>query len=159
MNKLLLFTDGSVNTKSKIGFGAYLAIEEIDQPIETLKNKVNIKQFEDTNSTKLELQTVLWALNQIPAEKRKVIIYTDSQNIIGLLERRERLELSNYISKKNKLITNHLLYKEFYKLTDKLHCEFVKISGHKATIKKNELDKIFTIVDRASRNASRKHEI
>ena len=155
----MLFTDGSVNTKSKIGYGAYLFISEDGLSLDSLKRHIKIKRFEKTNSTKLELQTLLWALNDIRPYKNEVIVYTDSQNVIGLLKRRERLEKNNYLSKENKLITNHQLYQEFYKVTDHLNCQFVKVSGHKRLNQKDYIDQLFTLVDRASRNALRKNRL
>jgi len=156
MNKLKLFTDGSVNTKSKIGYGAYLFISEYDVSVHSLQKHVQVKQFEETSSTKLELQTLLWALDEIVTGENKVTIYTDSQNIVSLLERRERLEENKYSSKKNKLIKNHQLYKEFYKISDKINLEIIKVQGHKKSSQKGEIDQYFTLVDRASRNALRK---
>lgn len=159
MKKLMIFTDGSVNTKSKIGYGASLTLTDLDFPIDEIKKQVKLKRFEETSSTKLELQILIWTLTQIPLSDNKVTVYTDSQNIISLLGRRERLEENNFSSKKNELIKNHLLYQEFYRITDQFNCEFIKVSGHKASKKKNEIDQIFTLVDRASRNALRKDEI
>lgn len=156
MNELKLFTDGSVNTKLKIGYGAYLSVHKCKISLNLLKGEVKVKRYEETTSTKLELQTLLWALSDIKANESKITIYTDSQNIISLFERRERLEQNNYSSKKNKLIKNHQLYKDFYNATDKLNCEFVKVDGHKRSIQKNEIDLLFSLVDRASRNALRK---
>jgi len=63
--KLLLFTDGSVNTKTKIGYGAYLFLNEEELSGISLKNKVKFKRFENTSSSKLELQTLLYALKEI----------------------------------------------------------------------------------------------
>ncbi len=155
MNTLKLFTDGSVNTKSKIGYGAYLFISEDGLSLDSLKTHIKVKRFEETTSTKLELQTLLWALSSIEVNEYKIIVYTDSQNIISLLERRERLEQNNYSSKKNKLIKNFKLYQDFYKITDQLNCKFIKVRGHKRSIQKNNIDQLFTLVDRASRNALR----
>ena len=86
MDKLMLFTDGSVNTQSNIGYGAYLAVSEYGLSLESLKKCVKVKRFEYTSSTKLELQTLLWALSDIQALESKLIIYTDSQNILGYQE-------------------------------------------------------------------------
>ena len=151
----MLFTDGSVNVQTNIGFGACLIVSEPEQDTGSLKNLVKVKRFENTSSTKLELQTLLWALNENQFLERKVIIYTDSQNIIGLPGRRARLELNDYRSKKNKQLKNSELYQEFYQITDQLDCEFVKVRGHKASHQKDNIDRIFTLVDRASRNALR----
>ena len=151
----MLFTDGSVNVQTNIGFGACLIVSEPEQDTGSLKNLVKVKRFENTSSTKLELQTLLWALNENQFLERKVIIYTDSQNIIGLPGRRARLELNDYRSKKNERIKNYKLYQEFYRITDAINCEFVKVRGHQQTQKKDNIHKIFTIVDRASRTALR----
>lgn len=148
--KLLLFTDGSVNTKLRIGYGAYLALSEGQ---EALVSHIKLKQFLDTSSTKLELQTILWALSEISADE--VVSYTDSQNIVGLNSRRKKLEENEYYAKNGKLLNNHELYKQFYQLTDNLNISFTKIRGHSPSTKKSDVDLIFTLVDRASRNALR----
>jgi ribonuclease HI len=149
----MLFTDGSVNTQSKIGYGAYLVVEEKGLSIEVLKKLVKVKRFEDTSSTKLELQTLLWALKEIELPGRKVKIYTDSQNIIGLPGRRKRFEQNDYRSKKNIRIKNYKLYQEFYEITDHLDFELVKVEGHQRSNQKDDIARLFTIVDKASRKA------
>ncbi len=174
MIDLLLFTDGSVNPQLKIGYGAYLMILKSDvsltkqlspkkkRMIESLKAKVTLKKFEQTSSTRLELQTLLWALKGIHVSQPpgcKVTVVTDSQNIIGLQKRRAKLEQNNFRSKKNKRINNYELYLQFYSMIDQLDCEFVKIQGHKVSKQKNTLDTLFTLVDRASRHALRKNAV
>ena len=151
----MLLTDGSVNTQSKIGYGAYLAVSEHGLSLDSLRECVKVRRFEHTSSTKLELQTLLWALGDIQTLEGKVIVYTDSQNIMGLPGRRERFEQSNYRSKRNRLLNNYELYQEFYKITDQLNCKFVKVRGHQVSNQKDDTDRLFTLVDRASRNALR----
>ena len=114
---------------------------------------IKIRKFENTSSTKLELQTLLWALSEIQVGDRKVIVHTDSQNIISLEKRRSRLEKNNYQSKNNKRFNNFKIYQDFFKIIDKMDCEFVKVCGHQVSIQKNEIDHLFTLVDRASRKA------
>ena len=160
MKELMLFSDGSVNTHSNVGYGAYLAVPErrlsLDS-LDLLRLRVKVKRFENTSSTKLELQTLLWALNDIQASGCRVIVYTDSQNIIGLPGRRDRFEQKEYRSKKNRRLNNYKLYQEFFIITDQLDCEFVKVRGHQASNQKDDMDRIFTLVDRASRNALREN--
>jgi len=151
----MLFTDGSVNTRTHIGFGAYLVVAEDEISIDELKSRVIVKEFEHTSSTKLELQTLLWALSDIQVNGRKVSVYTDSQNIISLEGRRARLEENDYRSKNNKRLNNYELYRDFFKMTDELDCEFLKVRGHRVSNQKDEIDRLFTLVDRASRNALR----
>lgn len=155
MNELTLLADGSVNTLSKVGYGAYLLLSEPGLSLAELSLRVRVKRFEQTSSTKLELQTLLWALNDIQTAGQKLIIYTDSQNIIGLPARRDRLERNDYRSKKNIRLGNYQLYQQFYRLTDQLDCAFVKIRGHLATKHKDDIDRLFSLVDKASRQSLR----
>lgn len=160
MCHLQVFTDGSVNAQSKVGCGAYLLVPDLNMPIDSLKDTVQVRRFKQTSSTKLELQTLLWALSETIASASgtdiTLTIYTDSQNIIGLPERRTRLEESNYFSSTNKRLNNYELYQEFYLLTSRLKCELIKVAGHQASSKKNKVDRLFGLVDRASRRALRK---
>ncbi len=151
----MLLTDGSVNTKSNIGYGAYLAVSDRGLSLDSLRACVKVRRFKHTSSTKLELQTLLWALSDIQALGSRVIVYTDSQNIMGLQGRRDRFEQNDYCSKKNKRLNNYELYQEFYRMTDQLECEFVKVRGHQVSNQKDDLDRLFTLVDRASRKALR----
>jgi ribonuclease HI len=151
----MLLTDGSVNTQSHVGYGAYLAVSERGLSFDSLRACVKVMRFEHTSSTKLELQTLLWALGDIQALESKVVVYTDSQNILGLPGRRERFEQNNYYSKKGRHLNNYELYQEFFKITDQLNCKFVKVRGHQVSKQKDDIDRLFTLVDRASRNALR----
>ncbi len=155
MKKIKLFTDSSVNPQEKIGFGSFLILEEKNISFEEMKKNIKIKRFENTSSTKLELQTLLWALDEIDDTKVLIEVYTDCQNIIGLEDRRKRFEINDYKSSKNKLINNHELYKDFFEKTDKLNIILIKVKGHKKNSLKNEIDTIFNLVDKASRNALR----
>ena len=152
---LLLFTDGSVNVKTKIGYGAYLLLKVEELSENALKSKVNIERFENTSSTKLELQTLLFALTKIDNSATKIIVYTDSQNIIRLPERRERLEKNDFRNSNNKLLKNHELYRDFFKIIDQLDIEFIKVKGHQPSSQKDTINQIFTLVDRAARKALR----
>ena len=151
----MLLMDGSVNAQSHIGYGAYLAVSERELSLASLRTRVKVRRFEHTSSTKLELQTLLWALSDIQALGRKVIVYTDSQNNMGLQGRRDRFRRNDYRSKKNKRLNNYELYQEFYRMIDQLDCELVKVHGHQVSNQKDDIDRLFTIVDRASRNALR----
>lgn len=145
-----LFCDGSVNPQIKVGFGAYFILDENIQ-----NQNIKTKKFENTSSTKLELEVLLWALKDENIEEKKVQIYTDCQNIFSLLNRREKLERNNFKTSTNKIVKNELLYKEFYSFIDKYEIEFIKVKGHKKSSLKDEIDKAFNLVDKASRSALR----
>ena len=144
-----LFTDGSVNPQKRVGFGAYLSVNDKDET-----GQVHVKQFNDTSSTQLELETLLWAIEDISIQT-DISIYTDCQNILSLLSRREGLEQRNYHSKTGKPIKHTLLYQKFFHLCDKYQCTFIKVKGHKTSHLKDEVDRLFTLVDKASREALR----
>jgi ribonuclease HI len=156
MDDVKLFTDGSADPNSNIGYGAYLIVAQAGLSLDTLRCRVKLRRFEHTSSTKLEMQTLLWALSDAKAQGRRVRVYTDSQNIIGLLRRRDRLEKKGYLSNKQNLICHHALYREFYRRVDLVDCEFIKVAGHKTSHQQDETDRCFSLVDRASRKALRK---
>ncbi len=158
MKKIKLFTDSSVNPQEKIGFGSFLLLNNDEtKAFEDLKKDIKLKRFENTSSTKLELQTLLWALDEIEDKNIIIEIYTDCQNIIGLENRRDKLEKNHFYSTSGKLMNNHELYKNFYEKLDKLNLTFIKVKGHKKNSLKDEIDNIFNLVDRVSRNALREN--
>lgn len=150
LNELLLFTDGSVQPRSRIGYGAYLALTDLASASESL---VQVKRFEDTSSSQLEIETLLWALQEM--KPQSVTLYTDSQNIIGLPNRREKLERQNYCSKTGKPLKHAALYQQFFALTDAIEFTLVKVKGHQRAHEKGPIEKVFTLVDRGSRRALR----
>ncbi len=164
MRQLQIFTDGSVNTKTKVGYGAYLATRNgqcIDQQSipGTSKDKVHSRRFENTSSTKLELQTFLWAVKEVQAAheglKFTLAVYTDSQNIVTLPQRRVRLEQRNFLSSKNKPLKNQDLYKEFYQLASEVEFDLIKVVGHQSSKDKDEIGRLFSLVDKVARSALR----
>lgn len=155
MNKesIYLFVDGSVNPQEKVGYGSYLVLNDLES--HHIDSLIKIKRFENTSSTKLEIEVLLWALENEDFRDSKLTIFTDCQNIIGLENRREKFENNNYHSKTQKQIKNHLYYKEFFKYKDLLDFDLIKVKGHKKSSLKNQIDKIFTLVDKSSRNTLR----
>lgn len=152
---LRLFTDGSVDVKTGIGYGACLIVTDQEVPSDEMKKQVKIRRFENTSSTRLELETLLWALSSVPPENTRIKIYTDSQNIIGLPGRRKRFEQNDYHSKNGRLISNHDLYMEFFRVIDLFDIELIKAKGHQPTFRKDEIHRLFAFVDKASRKALR----
>ncbi len=157
MKKIKLFTDSSVNPQEKIGFGSFLILDEKNISFEKMKKNIKIKRFENTSSTKLELQTLLWVLEEINDKNIIIEVYTDCQNIIGLQDRREKLQKNNFHSSSGKLMNNHELYKDFFEKIDELNLTFIKVKGHKKNSLKDEIDTIFNLVDKSSRNALREN--
>ena len=154
-----LLTDGSVNTQTKVGYGACLWLQEFTTPTDLLKHTVTVKRFEATSSTKLELETLIWSLHEHLASANKqtieITVYTDSQNIINLPGRRARLERDDYFSRNKKKLKHHQLYKVFYSLMDHLHFKLVKVQGHQPSGNRDLIAQHFSLVDQAARQALR----
>jgi ribonuclease HI len=155
----MLFTDGSVDTNTRIGFGAYLVVDNTETAPADLKATVRVKRFEETSSTILELQTLLWAMDDavlLRTEKRpRVTAYSDSQNIQGLLARRSSLEARKYFSRNGRQLNSADLYRQFFTMVDERDCHIIKLDGHKPGRSKNDIDRLFSLVDKASRLALR----
>jgi len=146
LKKLTLLTDGSVTPQTKIGYGAYLLL--IDG-----QASINVQHFENTSSSKLELETLLWALSDIDdASSYAVTLYTDSQNIVGLDARRAKIMA-------NPTLKNYALYQAYFQITDTLNLTIIKVSGHLKSSLKDETDQYFSMVDKAARQALRTHSV
>jgi len=160
MRNFALFIDVSVNPQRKIGIGGYLlvpvALLEID-PDRIKRDEVSaqlkINRFEETSSTRLEVQTLLWALEDSRVEVTGSLkIYTDSQCVAGLLGRRTGLERSDFITKRSgRPLANEDLYREFYAAYDQLGFQLIKVPGHSRTSSHDTVQRIFSYVDREVR--------
>lgn len=157
MKSLLLFTDGSVHPTSRIGYGAYLALSDLNADSQSLESGVQLKRFEETSSTQLELETLLWALRA--TQPQTVTLYTDSQNIIGLPNRRERFEKNEYCSKAGTPLNHAELYRQFFSLTDPLDYTLIKVKGHRPAHQHSSVERLFSLVDRATRQALRSEKL
>jgi ribonuclease HI len=155
MPEVFVFTDSSLNPQTHVAYGAYLVIAEPDLDGDALQPRMKLGRFEKTSSTKIELQTLLLALSEIQSPGSRLKVFTDSQNIMGLPDRRDHLERNGFRSKQGALLNNHELYREFYRLIDRLDCEWFKVCGHQPSKQKGDMEQIFALVERASRKALR----
>jgi ribonuclease HI len=166
MNGYALFTDVSLNPQRKLGIGAYLLVptEFLDIPthdigLGELSERIRLKRFTETSSTKLEVQTVLWALENFRNEFNctdplSVRIYTDSQCVIGLLRRKAGLEANGFLARRTRRqLKNATLYREFFTAYDELRFELVKVAGHSRAFSRGTAQLIFSFVDKEARRA------
>jgi len=162
MNDIALFTDVSLNPGRKLGVGACLVLPAsllIEKS--EVADRVKVRRFEDTSSTKLEIQTVLWALEEyrngpeMPGPG-KLYLYSDSQCVSGLLKRRPGLFAGDFLSKRSKRpLRNSTLYRAFYEFHDELGFEVIKVRGHSRTRPNDSAHRIFSFVDKEARKALR----
>ena len=166
MNNFALFTDVSVSPQRKLGIGGYLLVplpflerEPYDIEQGEVAAMIKLKRFDDTSSTKLEVQTVLWALEHSRQELTSsaagsLQIYTDSQCVAGLLRRRAVLEISDFIAKRSgRPLANAALYREFYAAYGQAEFQVIKVSGHSSAGSHDVVHRIFSYVDREVRKA------
>ena len=166
MNRYALFTDVSLNPRLKLGFGAYLVIpssfleippERIIRP--ALIEQIRLRRFDVTSSTKLEVQTLLWALEDFQKEFSgsrfgTLDVYSDSQCVTGLLRRRSQLEMNGFCSKgTNRTVKHACLYRKFYEFHDTLGFEVIKVAGHARSCSHDSIHRIFSFVDKEARKA------
>ncbi len=160
MENYALFTDVSLDPKLKMGVGAYFftGISFLNTSVQLIE-RVEVagqlikRRFMDTSSTKLEVQTVIWALENcrsiLSSSENKLYVYTDSQCVTGLPERRSGLEGNKFLSKRtNHPLKNASLYRQFYQLYDELDFEVIKVAGHLPFSSQDTVHRIFSYVDR-----------
>lgn len=162
----VVFTDVSLNPELSLGLGAFLMLPKSDLAVPVHQmDKTNIikqiefREFTQTSSTRLEVQTVLWALKRCCDEISEspvpnVCVYTDSQCVAGLFARRQKLEARNFASAKTgRLLKNTLLYQQFYALHDAYHFDVTKVTGHRRASSRDSVEFLFSLVDQAVRRA------
>jgi len=151
----------SVNPQLKLGVGGYLLVslsflekDALSIKRDDVSTRVKINHFTETSSTKLELQTILWALEHIREELTEsntggLQIYTDSQCVAGLMGRRKRLEHSGFISKRSgQPLPNAPLYRSFFAAQDQLGFQVMQLPGHSPAGSHSTIQRIFSYVDR-----------
>jgi ribonuclease HI len=87
----------------------------------------------DTTHQRMELAAVIAALeymllNNLAA--RPILLYTDSQYVSGLHQRKEKLITTAFITKKNNILPNSDLIKKLFTISDKLCLTIVKVKAH-----------------------------
>jgi ribonuclease HI len=164
MSDFALFTDVSLDPVLKFGAGASLLIPAyfLNLSFHDIKSceisgRLRVQKFEAASSAKLEIETALWALGEYQkASEGKLILYSDSQCISGLLKRKSGLLASDFRSKSTNLpLRNAPLYRSFYSLHDELDLKVIKVKGHSRARDRDTASRIFSIVDREARKALR----
>jgi len=166
MNNFALFTDVSVDPQRRLGIGGYLLVPASFLEVEpgdieqgAVAARLVAKRFVETTSTKLEVQTVLWALDEVreghagpaPGSLR---IYTDSQCVAGLMGRRAALTDRGFVARRSGMPLAHApLYRAFYAAHDQLGFQLTKLAGHARADTHDTAQRIFSHVDREVRKA------
>lgn len=118
-----IYTDGSCNTLN--GLGAWVAIILSGEEKTVLSGKVP-----DTTHNRMELYAVIAGIGHAATTFKSLRIYSDSQYVTGLMERREKLTAAGFITSKGTEMRNADLVKEFYALSGHLELTFIKVKAH-----------------------------
>lgn len=166
MNRFAIFTDVSLNPQRQLGVGAYLLVPAsfLDHEPHRIERaavaaRLRFRRFTATSSTKLEIQTVLWALDDYLAESNgadpgPLQVYTDAQCVAGLPGRRVGLESSDFIARRSgQPLRNATLYRAFYAASDELGFTLCKVAGHARASSHDTVQRVFACVDQEARSA------
>ncbi len=149
-NEIHIFTDGSCNHIHRIG--GWAAILLFDDEEILLEGKEL-----DTTHNRMELLSVIRALEHIEDQNLtnyKIIIYSDSQYVVKLIERKEKLTASNFSTNKGNPVRNKELVEKILYFIDSLNPDFQKVKAHQ---KKSSLRNYNRDVDKISRRIVREH--
>ncbi len=143
-----IYTDGSCHTQHRIGAWASLLF--------TGQEKIVLTGNEaDTTHNRMELTAVIKAIEYISKNFKGVAIlniFSDSQYVVGLTGRKEKLSAHQFITKKGNDIQNADLVKALLSLTECFEIEFIKVKAHQ---KKDETVNYNIEVDKLSRKLVR----
>jgi len=134
LNRYLIdiYTDGSCHTIH--GIGAWAAI------ILAGHKKTQIKgEAQNTTHNRMELLAVIKAIS-FAVENYKdaaLVIYTDSQYVFRIPERKEKLKQHHFQTKKGNLIQNSDLVQTLIDQIESYNIEFKKIKAHQKQLTAN----------------------
>jgi len=144
-----VYTDGSCHPQS--GSGGWAAIVLADG------EKIELTGTgSGTNHQRMELMAALEAIRHLQRNKfchRKILLYTDSQYLVGLSRRQERLVLREFSTRKNKPVRNTDLILPLLEYLDTLSLELIKVSAHE---KASDSENFNRTVDKTARKIVRR---
>ncbi len=121
-----LYTDGSCNQSTGVGGWVSILIADDDKLILSGEEAATTHQ-------RMELTAAIQALRKVGTlrlTERDILLYTDSQYLCGLPERRTKLIQAGFITRKNRTLANADLIRELFAILDKLQVGFIKIPAH-----------------------------
>ena len=121
-----IYTDGSCHTQLKIG--GWAALIFFNEKSEQLTGHET-----DTTHNRMELLAVLKALDFVEKNNKifsEIEIFSDSQYVVRILERKEKLARNQFLTKAGKPIRNVDLVKLLIEYLDRLPFHFIKVKAH-----------------------------
>lgn len=148
-----VYTDGSCHTQQRIGGWAAVIL------LGKEKEMISGNQA-DTTHNAMEILAVLEALDYLGKSLNnnfsKIEIVSDSQYVVRILERKEKLKRDNFLTKKKIPIRNVELVKRLIEKIETLPLEFTKVKAHQ---KKTDEINYNRVVDKLAREEVRRNVI
>lgn len=123
-----IYTDGTCHTQLKTGGWAAIIFRNEDK-IAVLKEIVR-----ETTHNRMEMMAVIKAIefvNSTIAEKdHRLVVYSDSQYVVNIRQRMEKLKVNNFLTKKGIPIQNVALVKRLIFYIENYNIEFKKVKAH-----------------------------
>lgn len=121
-----IYTDGSCN--HEYGTGGWAAILIFDG------REVLLKGMEpDTTQNRMELLSVIRALEYIENQdlkNYKIIINSDSQYVVRLIDRKDKLQDTDFTTRKGGNIKNRDLVEKILNFMESMNLSFIKVKAH-----------------------------
>ena len=135
---VIIYSDGSCLTQSKAGAWAAVILHKNEKKILT-------GQAADTTNNQMELTAAIKAIehviktyiNQQPGNESaaiKIVVVSDSQYVVGLEKRLEKLAANNFLTNAGTPVTNIELVRQFYLLLQYVEVSFEKIKAHQRMV-------------------------
>jgi ribonuclease HI len=168
-NELHIFSDASFSKQHQVAVAGVLFLDTASHEEEAGSPPVQTRIFKEKNNIRAELRGIIFAIERLiedgdqtdgseGAKEHLVRLYTDCQPIVRLLERRQRLESSNYIVRRTgKPLGNADLYRQFFMVYDKVQLNLCWIRGHSPKGGQDTVAKNFSRVDKETRKVLRDH--
>jgi ribonuclease HI len=150
MSTVKIYTDGSCNTTLKIGGWAAIIF------LNDEKNTLTGTEF-NTSHNRMELTAVIESLKFVEKQINSEIlvnVYSDSQYVIRIPERIEKLKSNYFLTARGKPVRNADLIEKLIHLIEIANIEFIKVKAHQ---KKNELENYNREADKISRKKVRNY--
>ncbi len=146
-----LYCDGSCHVKKRLG--AWAAFIYIEDEMHEISGVVR-----DTTNQAMELTAVISSIQFLVGKNltpEKITVFTDSQYVCRLPERRKMLEGRNFGNRRGEKLPNWRLVIKLYTFLEKYEIEFRKIAAHQPAGKSPESDRL-RAVDKLARQLVRK---
>jgi ribonuclease HI len=143
-----IYTDGSCNTQNRIG--AWVAII-----FTAIGKKVLAETVTNTTHNRMELSAVIKGMEYIKNNYpgiTSIKLFSDSQYVVGLPGRKEKLSAAGFSTKIGNDIQNADLVKELFEHLSTLSVEFIKVKAHQ---KQSEIFNCNIEADKLSRKMMR----